>query len=173
MRGSKMLLTLSLALVCWTPLHAQDVLTGEAAFGTWEPDAPGVRRLIKPSDLPAPSHADNDPEAPDFENMAEAVPAPEGAMPEVPEGFQVEVFATGLNQPRVIRIAPNGDIFVAETGLAVCSSSRPTLPRTQSPRFSRNVSTGPSASPSSLLTSRPMSMWLLPSLERFAAAAAW
>lgn len=116
MRGSKMLLTLSLALVCWTPLHAQDVLTGEAAFGTWEPDAPGVRRLIKPSDLPAPSHADNDPEAPDFENMAEVVPAPEGAMPEVPEGFQVEVFATGLNQPRVIRIAPNGDIFVAETG---------------------------------------------------------
>jgi len=28
----------------------------------------------------------------------------------------VEQFATGLNTPRVIRVAPNGDIFVAETG---------------------------------------------------------
>jgi glucose/arabinose dehydrogenase len=28
----------------------------------------------------------------------------------------VEVFARGLNEPRVIRIAPNGDIFVAESG---------------------------------------------------------
>ena len=48
--------------------------------------------------------------------MANVVPAPEGAMPQVPEGFAVEVFASGLNQPRVIRIAPNGDIFVAESG---------------------------------------------------------
>lgn len=36
-------------------------------------------------------------------------------MPQVPEGFSVEVFATGLTQPRVIRTAPNGDIFVAES----------------------------------------------------------
>lgn len=116
MRFSKILLTLPLALVCWTPLHAQDVLTGDAAFGTWEPDAPGVRRHITAADLPPPSHTENDPEAPDFQNMAEVVPAPEGAMPKVPDGFQVEVLAEGLNQPRVIRIAPNGDIFVAETG---------------------------------------------------------
>ena len=37
-------------------------------------------------------------------------------MPDVPEGFTVQVLASGLNQPRVIRIAPNGDIFVAESG---------------------------------------------------------
>src|SRR5690554_5172872 len=116
MRVSTFLMSLPFALAALTPASAQDVLTGEEAFGTWEPDAPGVRRHITSEDLPPPSHAENDPEAPDFENMAEVVPAPEGAMPEVPEGFQVEVFATGLNQPRVIRIAPNGDIFVAETG---------------------------------------------------------
>lgn len=116
MQMSALLASVPLVLFASGPLQAQDVLIGEAAFGTWEPDAPGVGRHITPADLPAPSLADNDPEAPDFENMAEVVPAPEGAMPQVPEGFQVEVFATGLNQPRVIRIAPNGDIFVAETG---------------------------------------------------------
>lgn len=115
MRRLPILLTLPLAFATWTPLQAQEVLTGEAAFGTWEPDVPGLRRHITSADLPPPSLADNDPEAPDFENMAEVVPAPEGALPEVPEGFKVEVFASGLKQPRVIRIAPNGDIFIAET----------------------------------------------------------
>jgi hypothetical protein len=37
-------------------------------------------------------------------------------VPDVPKGFAVQVFAKGLKQPRVIRIAPNGDIFVAESG---------------------------------------------------------
>jgi glucose/arabinose dehydrogenase len=33
----------------------------------------------------------------------------------VPEGFSVKLFASGLSNPRIIRVAPNGDIFVAET----------------------------------------------------------
>jgi hypothetical protein len=37
-------------------------------------------------------------------------------LPVVPPGFRVEVFAKGFNQPRVMRTAPNGDLFVAETG---------------------------------------------------------
>ena len=98
------------------PVHAQEVLTGDAAFGTWEADKPGLRRHITPSDLPPPTLTENDPEAPDFENMAEVVPSPEGRMPDVPDGFAVQVFASGLNQPRVIRTASNGDIFVAESG---------------------------------------------------------
>ncbi|WP_299365085.1 PQQ-dependent sugar dehydrogenase [uncultured Paracoccus sp.] len=98
-----------------TPLHAQEVLTGEAAFGTAEDNRPGLRRHITATDLPAPSHAENDPEAPDFENAPTLVDRPEGTLPQVPEGFSVEVLATGLSQPRVIRIAPNGDIFVAES----------------------------------------------------------
>lgn len=66
--------------------------------------------------LPSPTLTDNDPEAPDFENMAEVIPAPAGKLPNVPEGFEVKVFASRLNQPRVIRVAPNGDVFVAESG---------------------------------------------------------
>ena len=37
-------------------------------------------------------------------------------MPHLPPGFEATLFATGLNQPRTMRTAPNGDIFVAETG---------------------------------------------------------
>ena len=48
--------------------------------------------------------------------MPKVVEAPQGKMPNVPEGFAVQVFASGLKQPRVMRIAPNGDIFVSESG---------------------------------------------------------
>src|SRR5690606_24840148 len=106
---------LPLTLLLLSSTVAQEVLTGEDAFGTWEPDALGVRRLITPGGLRATCLAEKDPEAPGFENMASVVPAPEGAEPQLPEGFSAEVFAEGLSQPRVIRIAPNGDIFVSES----------------------------------------------------------
>lgn len=116
MRASTVLMSIPLAFVSLNSLHAQEVRAGADAFGTWEGDAPGVSRHITPADLPAPTHTENDPEAPDFENMAKVVAAPQGKMPDVPEGFAVQVFASGLNQPRVIRTAPNGDVFVAESG---------------------------------------------------------
>jgi hypothetical protein len=33
----------------------------------------------------------------------------------VPNGFSIQAFATGLQDPRLVRVAPNGDIFVAES----------------------------------------------------------
>ncbi len=36
--------------------------------------------------------------------------------PIVPNGFEVNLFASGLAGPRIIRTAPNGDVFVAESG---------------------------------------------------------
>src|SRR5690242_20443232 len=116
MRAATILTSVPLAFVLLTPVHAQQVRTGANAFGTWQADAPGVSRQIRPGDLPPPSLTENDPEAPDFENMAKVVPEPQGKLPAVPQGFNVQVFAQGLNQPRVIRVAPNGDIFVAESG---------------------------------------------------------
>jgi glucose/arabinose dehydrogenase len=109
-------MSLPLALVALVSVHAQEVRTGADALGSWKGDAPGVARHIRPADLPQPTHADNDPEAPDFQRRPKVVEAPQGKMPDVPKGFAVQVFARGLNQPRVIRIAPNGDIFVAESG---------------------------------------------------------
>src|SRR4051812_12159185 len=116
MRALTILMGLPLVLCSLVMVHAQEVRTGADAFGTWEGDAPGVSRHITPADLPPPSLTENDPEAPDFENMAKVVDAPQGKMPDVPAGFAVQMFASGLNRPRLIRTAPNGDIFISETG---------------------------------------------------------
>ncbi len=41
---------------------------------------------------------------------------PAGAEPQVPDGFSAERVTTlGLHKPRVIRAAPNGDLFVADS----------------------------------------------------------
>ena len=89
--------------------------TGQAAFGGWQSDAPGVRYHIRPADLPTPTMTRPDPEA-SVAKPAKVVTAPAGAAPRVPDGFAVSVFASGLNQPRRIRVAPNGDVFVSESG---------------------------------------------------------
>jgi glucose/arabinose dehydrogenase len=86
-----------------------EVLTGKAAFGDWRDDAPGVRRLIKASELPPPNEEQS------ANNFPETTKMPEGAKPKVPDGFSVEMVASGLEQPRVVRVAPNGDLFVADS----------------------------------------------------------
>lgn len=85
------------------------VLKGKAALGDWTTDAPGVRRLITTADLPEPFATRS------VDNGPRRVPRPDGAWPQVPAGFKVEEFSTGLENPRLIRTAPNGDIFVAES----------------------------------------------------------
>ena len=82
--------------------------TAEAAYGDWRTDSPGVVRHITPADMPKP-----------FASAPTAAPSaivarPSGAELKVPSGFSVAAFAK-LDHPRQIRIAPNGDIFVAET----------------------------------------------------------
>jgi glucose/arabinose dehydrogenase len=84
-------------------------LTGSAALGDWRSDAPGMRRRIAPSDLPPPYASAS------ASNPARIVAGSAAARPLVPAGFTIEPFARGLDQPRVIRVAPNGDIFIAET----------------------------------------------------------
>jgi len=84
-------------------------LTGAAAFGDWRSDKPGVSRLIRPGDLPKPGATASS------ANVSRVVVRPPSAVPRVPEGFKAELFADGLTGPRQLRVAPNGDIFVAET----------------------------------------------------------
>jgi glucose/arabinose dehydrogenase len=87
-----------------------EVLTGQAAFGSWEENEPGTSRLIRPSDMPAPYATKSASNAPAPAEM------PAGAKPVVPSGFKAMEFARGLRFPRVIEIAPNGDVFVAASG---------------------------------------------------------
>src|SRR6202040_4419460 len=49
-------------------------------------------------------------------NGPNKVAPPEGFLPNVPVGFKVNVFATGFKRPRWLIVAPNQDIFVADTG---------------------------------------------------------
>ncbi len=109
----KLLLLLSATVVAVTGLSAgamaQPTLTGQAAFGSWQDSAPGVRRLIKPADLPAPFATKSASNAPAL------VPMPAGAKPTVADGFSVTEIADGFQMPRVVRVAPNGDLFVADS----------------------------------------------------------
>ncbi len=86
------------------------LLTGTAALGDWSTDTPGVRRRVTVDMLPAPH------DTPSVDNGAHMVPRPDGAMPKAPAGFEVSLFAENLSNPRKIVTAPNGDIFVAESG---------------------------------------------------------
>ena len=85
------------------------LLRGQDAFGDWQRDKPGTVRLIRPQDLPKPGAT------PSAGNVSRVVPRPASATPQVPPGFKIELFADGLSGPRIIRTAPNGDVFVAET----------------------------------------------------------
>jgi glucose/arabinose dehydrogenase len=44
------------------------------------------------------------------------VKPPAGFLPTVPQGFRVNVFATNFKYPRWLSVAPNGDIFLADSG---------------------------------------------------------
>jgi glucose/arabinose dehydrogenase len=90
--------------------NAGAVRLGKAAYGDWHSDAPGVTRKITATDLPPPL------DTPSNANPSRVVSKPAGAALKVPEAFAVEPFAGGLAGVRVIRVAPNGDIFLAQSG---------------------------------------------------------
>jgi glucose/arabinose dehydrogenase len=90
-------------------LASAAILTGPQAFTDFKGEQPGVTRRITAADLPKPYATES------IRNSAHLVPRPSGAMPIAPAGFKVELYATGLKNPREIRTAPNGDLFVAES----------------------------------------------------------
>ena len=108
--GRTILLALLAVGIAVPPARAQaPPLTGTAAYGDWRGDAPDVGRLIRPDDAPAPYASRS------ASNTPTVVARPSGATLKVPPGFTVTEFAQGLTNPRQIRVAPNGDIFVSES----------------------------------------------------------
>ncbi len=75
----------------------------------WQRAEPGDQHFIRVADLPAPFAS------PSAGNFPTVVPQPANATLSVPAGFTVKQFASGLSNPRIVRVAPNGDIFVSET----------------------------------------------------------
>ena len=81
----------------------------KAPFTDFRHEAPGTVRKITVQDLPAPFTTESAGNAPKLVNR------PPNAWPKAPAGFKVDLYATGLHTPRLIRMAPNGDYFVAES----------------------------------------------------------
>ena len=80
-----------------------------APFTDYRYEKPGTVRKITLQDLPRPfatKSADNGPKV---------VVRPSGAWPKTLPGFSVQQYTSGLNNPRLIVTAPNGDFFVAES----------------------------------------------------------
>jgi glucose/arabinose dehydrogenase len=91
------------------PSISSPVLTGQAAFTDAAHESPGIRRHLTAADLPAPAPEQS------VDNGPTLVPRQAGNWPIAPAGFKVELYATGLDNPRLLRTAPNGDLFLAES----------------------------------------------------------
>ncbi|MGD1070419.1 MAG: sorbosone dehydrogenase family protein [Bryobacteraceae bacterium] len=89
--------------------NPSSVLTGRSAFVTSSGIKPGTFRKITTADLPKPFMTES------ATLRSRIVPRPAGMLPQTLAGFHVNLFAEGLMMPRVIRVAPNGDVFLAET----------------------------------------------------------
>ena len=84
-------------------------VTHPRTAGDWQNDAPGQTHRIDLTTLPAPfatRSAGNNPRT---------VDRPAGAQLSVPTGFKITLLLKGLSGPRLLRTAPNGDIFICET----------------------------------------------------------
>ena len=89
---------------------ADTLLQGKDAYGDYTRDAPGIWHKITAADLPPPFATEA------ASNFSKLVPRPRDELPKVLPGFSVSVFATGFDTPRQMKLAPNGDIFMSESG---------------------------------------------------------
>lgn len=95
------------------------VMTGSKAFTNTASLSPGLARKITAQDLPQPQPPSMLPRMRMYMALgfSRSGPRPENAFPKAPPGFQVGIYvASGLKNPRQMRRAPNGDIFLADTG---------------------------------------------------------
>lgn len=130
------------------PLYAQGsspakTITGKDAFADYTQQKPGVRRKITVADLPQPNPGES------VDNGANMITRPEGAWPIAPAGFKVTLYAGGDNgpiersdiqkevgpssrgtfrEPRLIRTAPNGDLFLSDSAAGIVYVLRGTGP---------------------------------------------
>ena len=115
------------------PAFGQQVVTGPAVFTDWNQQQPGVRHKITVADLPAPAPQEA------VSNGPHLVARPADAWPTAPAGFKVTLYAGGdftpvaasssqnnlppsvpaapstFREPRLLRTAPNGDIFMSDS----------------------------------------------------------
>ena len=80
-----------------------------SVFYDFHGENPGTIHKIAVNDLPPPNQTKS------ANNFPAPYPRPTGALPKALPGFTVNLYATGLDEPRELRTAPNGDVFLAES----------------------------------------------------------
>jgi glucose/arabinose dehydrogenase len=96
----------SLAAACWLAGLISVQLAGAAAAQMTQP---GERVRVAPADLPHPFAT------PSVSRAPQVVARPADARLTVPAGFSASLFADRLGHARNLAVAPNGDVFLAET----------------------------------------------------------
>jgi len=81
----------------------------QAPFTDYRHEQPGAIHKVTLTDLPEPYRTQS------ADNRPHIVPRPADAWPKALPGFTVTQYVTGLHNPRLVRRAPNGDLFVAES----------------------------------------------------------
>ena len=81
----------------------------EGMFYDFHGESPGTVHKIELSQLPPPFASKS------ANNFPEPAQRPADAIPKSLPGFTVNLFASGLDEPRELRAAPNGDVFLAES----------------------------------------------------------
>jgi glucose/arabinose dehydrogenase len=91
-------------------VSANTILRGRDAYTDTSADRPGLRRHITVKDLPPPHETQS------IAMFPRTVRRPEKTWPQAPAGFTVQIYAGEFDTPRKMITAPNGDVFLAESG---------------------------------------------------------
>src|SRR5215472_1168533 len=83
--------------------------TGDVVFYNFHQEGPGQVHKITVSDLPKPFASKAAVNPPELSRK------PADAVPHSLAGFKVSLYAGGFDEPRELRVAPNGDVFLAES----------------------------------------------------------
>jgi glucose/arabinose dehydrogenase len=97
------------AIVVYRSRMADVGVANQPPFTDYKSARPGAVHKIAVADLPNPYATRS------VDNGPTLGARPAGAWPQTLSGFKVTQYALGLDNPRLIRRAPNGDLFVAES----------------------------------------------------------
>ena len=93
----------------YVPSFTTNVAAQESPFTDFHGEQPGKVHRIVAADLPQPYATSS------VANFPRLLERPRNAWPQVPSGFKVDLYTKQLANPRMIRTAPNGDFFVADS----------------------------------------------------------
>jgi glucose/arabinose dehydrogenase/cytochrome c2 len=101
------------------PAKAAATNAGGGKDGAWLDDKPGDLHHLTVDKLATPFASES------AGNGPKVAARPDGAMPAVPKGFKVSVFASDTSKARLALRAPNGDIIVSEASKGQVRILRP------------------------------------------------